>query len=81
MDKTRRPYHLPALAELVRAYGSAGKTKEAQKVMDEIKEQGKRHYMSPNSMVWAYIGLKKNDQALTWLERAYGEDDGMMGFI
>ncbi len=46
-----------------------------------MKEQAKAHYVSPVFMAVAYVGLNQKDEALTWLERAYDEDDEMLPFL
>lgn len=58
------------------AYSVAGMRGEAQSVIDELKEQSKRRYVSPYLMALIYEGLDEKDQAFVWLEKAY---EGTLG--
>jgi serine/threonine-protein kinase len=60
-------------------YGLAGKKGEALKLIDELKERSRHHYLPAGLFAEPYLGLGEKDQALTWLERAYEEhDQGMV---
>jgi TolB-like protein/DNA-binding winged helix-turn-helix (wHTH) protein/Tfp pilus assembly protein PilF len=63
------------LGLLAQVYGLAGKKHEAQKIIDELKESSRHHYVFPSVFANAYLGLGDKDQALTFLERAYEEQD------
>jgi TolB-like protein/Tfp pilus assembly protein PilF len=65
------------LAGLARVYGLAGKKREAQKIISELKERSRHHYVFPSVFAYAYLGLGDKEQVLTWLERAYEEQEGM----
>jgi hypothetical protein len=58
-------------------YGLAGRRREAQKIINELKERSRHHYVFPSVFAYAYLGLEDKAQALTWLERAYEEQEGM----
>ena len=55
------------LAELGHAYGLAGKRTEAVKILAELKELSKHHYISPYNLALVYTGLGDNDQAFVSL--------------
>ena len=59
------------IAYLGYAYGVTGKRAEAQKVLDQLQGQSKRRYVSPYLVALIYTGLSNNDQAFSWLEKAY----------
>jgi TolB-like protein/DNA-binding winged helix-turn-helix (wHTH) protein/Tfp pilus assembly protein PilF len=63
------------LGLLAQVYGLAGKRHEAEKIIDELKESSRHHYIFPSVFANAYLGLGDKDQALTFLERAYDEQD------
>jgi len=64
------------LSNLAWANGLAGKKREAQKLVNELNEMARHRYVVPSLFVKAYLGLGDKDKALTWLERAYVEQDG-----
>jgi len=47
-------------------------------VLEQLLEIAGRTYVSPTSLVWAYIGVGELDQALVWMERAIEERDSMI---
>ncbi|HXM59759.1 MAG TPA: protein kinase [Terriglobales bacterium] len=64
---------LPDLAMLGRAFGLAGNSSEANKVLNHLKERSVASYVSPYCMAEVYLGLGEAGQALQWLEKAYEE--------
>jgi TolB-like protein len=68
----RQTIHLGYVAQV---YGLAGRKGETQKILSELKERSRHHYVFPTIFAYAYLGLGDKDQALTFLERAYEEDD------
>ena len=55
-------------------YGLAGRKGEALKLIDELKEKSRQHYIPAVHFAEAYSGLGE-DETMTWLERAYEEHD------
>jgi eukaryotic-like serine/threonine-protein kinase len=55
------------------AYALSGNKKEAQKVLDHLKEMSARTYVAPYSIAIVYAGLGDKDQVFFWLDRAYEE--------
>jgi TolB-like protein/DNA-binding winged helix-turn-helix (wHTH) protein/Tfp pilus assembly protein PilF len=60
---------------LALVYGLAGRKSETQKIIGELKERSRHHYVFPSVFAFAYLGLDDKHQALTFLERAYEEQD------
>jgi len=60
-------------ATLGHAYAVSGNRKEAEKVLAELQSLSKERYVSPYFIAVIYVGLAEDDQALAWLEKAYGE--------
>jgi tetratricopeptide (TPR) repeat protein len=54
-------------------YAQAGKDNEAKRILEKLKELSNKHYVSPFHIAFVYVGLKENDRAFDWLERAYEE--------
>lgn len=61
------------LAPLGNAYGISAQRDEAITVLDELREQAKRRYVSPYEFAVVFTGLGEKDQAFVWLEKAYEE--------
>ena len=70
LNQEREPLLLGALAHV---YARAGQRSEALKLLGELKrtEIEAKEYVPPFGIIWAYAGLRDNDQAFAWLERAY----------
>ncbi len=62
-------------------YGLAGRKSETRKIINELKERSRQHYVFPTVFALAYVGLGDKDQALTWLERGYEEQDPALFFL
>jgi TolB-like protein/Tfp pilus assembly protein PilF len=52
-------------------YARAGRQDEAQRVLDRLRERSSVRYIDPGGIALIHIGLGQNEQAITWLERAY----------
>jgi len=70
-----------SLGLLAQMYGLAGRKREAQKMVNELKERSRHHYVFPSVFANAYLGLGEKEQALTWLERAYEEQDPHLFYL
>ena len=69
------------LGYLALVYGLAGRKSETRKIIGELKERSRHHYVFPTVFANAYLGLGDKDQALTYLERAYEEQDPALFFL
>jgi tetratricopeptide (TPR) repeat protein len=76
-EVSRRRDPVP-LANLASVYGLAGRKPEAAKLIEELKERSREHYVSDAVFVEAYIGLGEKDEAISRLERAFEEHDQWM---
>ena len=65
-------------ASLAHAYALAGKTTEAQKILEELKQQAKRKFISPGAIADLYGALGDKDQAFALLDKAVEERDNMV---
>jgi TolB-like protein/Tfp pilus assembly protein PilF len=63
------------LAALAHAYGLAGKTEKARGILGDLMERSRRSYVPPTSIAVIYAGLGEKENALEWLEKAWGEQD------
>ena len=71
-------HHPHALAVLGSTYALSGRRPESLKVLAELKELSQRRYLSPANIARVYASLGENEQALTWLEKAYTERSSWM---
>ena len=63
-------------AQLGQALAQVGQTDEAREILRQLHEISTRRYVSPYHMAYVYTGLGEQEQAMDWLERAYGERAG-----
>jgi serine/threonine protein kinase/Tfp pilus assembly protein PilF len=69
------------VALLGHAYGVAGNVPEARRILDQLKEQASRSYVSAYSIAEVCLGLGDQDQTIEWLEKAYDERARGMSLI
>jgi serine/threonine-protein kinase len=69
------------IATLAHAYASAGRNQQAWQLLSELLEISKKEYVSPMSIALVHIGLGENQAALTWLEKALGEQAGLLVWL
>ena len=58
-------------ATLAYVYARAERRDDARKLLEELKEEAKRKYVSPYSLALAYGVMGEKDMAFEWLEIAY----------
>jgi hypothetical protein len=63
------------LALLGHAYAVAGKTADAQQVLNELQQLPEQRYVSPYTVAAIYAGLGDEQKAFEWLEKAVEERD------
>jgi TolB-like protein/Tfp pilus assembly protein PilF len=65
-------------ASLAHAYALSGKKMEARKILEELKQQAKRKYISPGTIADLYGLIGDKDQAFALFEKACDERDNMV---
>ena len=60
-------------AALAQTLGTAGRTKEALQILDELTKLAKQKYGAPYFFAGIHIGLGENDRAIEYLEKCYEE--------
>jgi TolB-like protein/DNA-binding winged helix-turn-helix (wHTH) protein/Tfp pilus assembly protein PilF len=68
-------------ADLGYVYAKLGRKSDAEKVLEELRAESQRRYVSGFFMSWICIGLGKNEEALQWLERADQQKDYQLSWI
>ena len=66
---------------LARAYALAGRKAEAHKVLQELRQLSKGAYLPPCYFAAVHVALGENEQAFTWLEKAYRERDTYLTWL
>jgi TolB-like protein/DNA-binding winged helix-turn-helix (wHTH) protein/Flp pilus assembly protein TadD len=69
------------LGYLGQVYGLAGRKSDTRKIIGELRERSRHHYVFPSVFASAYLGLGDRDQALMYLERAYEEKDPWLFYL
>ena len=62
-------------------YGVAGRKSDTRKIISELRERSRHHYVFPTVFANAYLGLGDKDRALTYLEQAYEEQDPALFYL
>jgi serine/threonine-protein kinase len=70
-----------AEAELAHTYAVSGNREAAQKIIAELQELAKGKYISSFQIAAIYAGLRENDQAFAWLEKAYEERSDSLVYL
>ena len=61
------------VANLARAYASAGKTKDATRLLDELKKGSAPGSSNASEIATIYAALGNKDEAMKWIEKGYEE--------
>jgi serine/threonine-protein kinase len=69
------------LAELGHAYAVSGKKREAEQVLNELKDWSKRSYVPAYGIAEVHVGLGDEAQALASLEKAYADRSMLLTFL
>ncbi len=69
------------LGVLARAYGRAGRSVEAWRVIRELEQRAATAYVPPAVFVNAYMGVDAHEQVFAALDRAYQEHSNVIGFL
>jgi tetratricopeptide (TPR) repeat protein len=69
------------LSALGLAYSVADRRDEALGVLNHLLETRKHQYISAFDIARIYVGLKENDSAFEWLEKACEERNGEIVFL
>jgi TolB-like protein/DNA-binding winged helix-turn-helix (wHTH) protein/Flp pilus assembly protein TadD len=70
--------HPHALSVLGSAYALAGRRPESLNILAELRKLSQRRYLSPANIARVYASLGENEQALSWLEKAYNDRSSWM---
>ena len=63
-------------AYLAHLYGTNGRKEEARKILSQLLEARKQHYVDAYCLAIPYVGLGDRAEALNWLEQGYRDRNG-----
>jgi TolB-like protein len=69
------------VAELACSYAAAGKGDEALRILEQLNELSKNHYVAAYWLALIHACLKDKEQAFLWLQRAYQERSARLALI
>ena len=73
-----KPVYLAALAH---AHALSGRETEARGVVEELEVHARHTYVPAYEIAVIYAGLREPEQAFAWLEKAYEERGGWIGYF
>jgi tetratricopeptide (TPR) repeat protein len=59
------------------AYGAAGRTAEARRVLEELRERSTREYVAPYHLAFVHVALGEDEAAIAALNAAYEERNAL----
>jgi Flp pilus assembly protein TadD len=62
-----------AIAALGHAFAVSGQNEKAQQLLGNLKKLTNQRYVSSADIAMIYVGLRDDDQAFAWLQKAYRE--------
>lgn len=68
-------------AELAYAFAVSGKSDEARRILDQLKQESVQHYVSPYLIAIMYVGLGDKEKAFEWLEKAYEDRADLLVYL
>jgi tetratricopeptide (TPR) repeat protein len=69
------------ISALAHAYAASGNHPDALKLLAQREALSKKQYVSAFYVAIVYVGLGKNELAMNWLEKAYGDRSNGLVFL
>src|SRR5579863_1502430 len=69
------------VSALANVYARAGNKAEAEKLLADLTAESQKQYVSPYYLALVYVGLRKPDTAMDWLEKAYADRSNGLVFL
>jgi TolB-like protein/Tfp pilus assembly protein PilF len=66
---------------LATAYASAGRRREAIRLINGLKERRRKSYVPAGAFINPYLALHEYDEAFVWFERAYQEQSSILQYL
>jgi serine/threonine protein kinase/tetratricopeptide (TPR) repeat protein len=75
------PGNVVSRAELGFVRARLGQRKEALQILDDLAAASKTRYVPAQAFATVYVGLRDNDRAFEWLEKAYEERVNRLAYL
>jgi TolB-like protein/DNA-binding winged helix-turn-helix (wHTH) protein/Tfp pilus assembly protein PilF len=69
------------VSALAHAYARSGNRAEAEKLLAQLQAKSMNHYVSPYYFAIVCVGLGRTEEALDWLEKAFGDRSNGLVFL
>jgi len=69
------------LASLGHVLGISGRNAEAEEILKELQKRGGSGPIQPYVLALVLVGLGRNDEAITMLERSYDERSALLSYL
>ena len=69
------------ITDLGHAYAAAGQREEAVRILDQLQEASKQRYVDGCFLAQICVALNQTEEALRWLEMAYGQRASYIAYI
>ena len=69
------------LAALGRASALAGRKEDARRIVEALREQSTQQFVSGYDIATIHAALGQNDEAFTWLDKAYSQRAEWLGYL
>ena len=69
------------VSALAHANARSGNRMEAEKLLAELQAKSTSQYVSPYYLAIVYVGLGRNEEAMNWLEKAFGDRSNGLVFL
>ena len=70
-----------ALAKVGHGYAMAGRCDEAHAALNQLNALSMQKYVSPYDIALVHVALQENDEAFTWLQRAFEQRSLWLGYL
>jgi serine/threonine-protein kinase len=68
-------------ADMGHVHAVAGNRRAAEAVIDELREESGRRYVSPFEIALIYVGIGDRDRAFEWLDKAYLDRSDLLVYL
>lgn len=68
-------------SELTYAYGRSGQQAQAQNALKNLLDLNQQQELGAEAVIWAYLGVGNNEQALAGLEKAYAQRSPALTYL
>ena len=69
------------VSALAHAYARSGNRTEAEKLLAQLQAKSMNQYVSPYYFAIVCVGLGRTEEALDWLEKAFGDRSNGLVFL